>query len=102
MSRNAWSRAINAKIEPVTRRKAPCFIDPVHSVRGGSCQLPQLRLRLQPEAHVNLTIHRPRGGQVLAGLLRRRRPVSVSINFVEGAMANQVNRRDMERWLRDH
>jgi len=31
-----------------------------------------------------------------------RHPVSVSIDFVEGAMANQVSRRDMERWLRDH
>ena len=31
-----------------------------------------------------------------------RHPVAVSIDFVEGAMANQVSRRDMERWLRDH
>src|SRR5205823_14570121 len=70
MSRNACRRAINAKIELVTRRKAPCFIDPVHSVRGGSSQFLHLRLRLlQPEPHVHLAVHRRSGGEVLAGLL---------------------------------
>src|SRR6266849_3963723 len=38
MSRNAWRRAIKAKIALVTRRKAPCIIDPVHSVHRVSSQ----------------------------------------------------------------
>src|SRR3989441_1670340 len=35
MSRNAWRRAINAKIELVTRTKAACFIDRVSSSFAG-------------------------------------------------------------------
>lgn len=44
-----------------------------------------------------------------AGCRETERPAAMTIqelframHFVEGVMSNQVNRRDMERWLRDH
>src|SRR3989442_7064178 len=52
MSRNAWRRAINAKIELVTRTKAACFIDRVSSVRGparGCRVLSRFRFLLLPD-----------------------------------------------------
>src|SRR6266849_3079011 len=92
---------MSAKIELVTSRKAPCFIDPRHSVCGASSRLPHLHL-LQPQSHAHLAVSRRRGLHDLTGSVKVKvepfpsslstqiRPPWSSMNFRESASPSPV------------